>query len=52
MQVVKEYVERWYDSGLDPDEFICHHKDGNIIDIEETSTGERRNVLTFCTNAS
>ena len=50
MQVVKEYVERWYDSGLDPDEFICHHKNGNIIDIEEVATGERRDVLTFCTN--
>lgn len=50
MQVVKEYVERWYDSGLDPDEFICHHKDGNIIEIEDAATGKRRNVLTFCTN--
>ena len=50
MQVVKEYVQRWYDSGLDPDEFICHKKDGNFVEIEETATGIRRNVLTFCTN--
>lgn len=50
MQVVKEYVQRWYESGLDPDEYICHRKDGNIVEIEETTTGKRRTVLTFCTN--
>lgn len=50
MQVVKEYVERWYESGLDPDEYICHQKHGNRVEIEDANTGERRNVLTFCTN--
>lgn len=50
MQVVKEYVQRWYESGLDPDEYICHRKDGNIVEIEEPATGKRRVVLTFCTN--
>lgn len=50
MQVVKEYVQRWYESGLDPDEYICHQKQGNRVEIEEAATGERRNVLTFCTN--
>lgn len=50
MQVVKEYVQRWYESGLDPDEFICHGKQGNWVDIEEAATGERLKALTFCTN--
>ncbi|MGJ3244853.1 MAG: aminotransferase class I/II-fold pyridoxal phosphate-dependent enzyme [Elainellaceae cyanobacterium] len=50
MQVVKEYVQRWYESGLDPDEYICHGRHGNFIDIEEASSGDRRTVLTFCTN--
>ena len=50
MQVVKEYVQRWYESGLDPDEYVCHNKQGNLVEIEEVATGERRTVLTFCTN--
>jgi glycine C-acetyltransferase len=50
VQVVKEYVQRWYESGLDPDEYLCHKKQGNVIEIEEASTGKRRMVLTFCTN--
>ncbi len=50
MQVVKEYVQRWYESGLDPDEYICLGKNGNRVDIEEAATGDRHNVLTFCTN--
>lgn len=50
MQIVKEYVQRWYESGLDPDEYICHQKQGNLIEIEEAATGERQTVLTFCTN--
>lgn len=50
MQIVKEYVQRWYESGLDPDEFICHQKQGNLVEIEEAATGERQTVLTFCTN--
>jgi glycine C-acetyltransferase len=50
VQVVKEYVQRWYESGLDPDEYICHGKDGNLVEIEEADTGVRRTVLTFCTN--
>ncbi|MBD3883353.1 pyridoxal phosphate-dependent aminotransferase family protein [Phormidium tenue FACHB-886] len=51
MQVVKEYVQRWYESDLDPDEYICHgKKDGNLVEIEEAETGIHRTVLTFCTN--
>lgn len=50
MQIVKEYVQRWYESGLDPDEYVCHNKQGNIVEIEDAATGERRTVLTFCTN--
>lgn len=50
MQVVKEYVQRWYESGLDPDEYICHSKQGSLVDLEEAETGIRRKVLTFCTN--
>ncbi len=50
MQVVKEYVRRWYESGLDPDEYICHSREGNLVEIEEAETSDRRSVLTFCTN--
>lgn len=50
MQVIKEYVERWFDSDLDPDEYLCHRKHGNWVDIEESTTGTRQTVLTFCTN--
>jgi glycine C-acetyltransferase len=50
VQVVKEYVQRWYESGLDPDEYICHRKQGNLVEIEEAETGRHRTVLTFCTN--
>jgi glycine C-acetyltransferase len=50
VQVVKEYVRRWYESGLDPDEYICHKRQGNFVEIEEAETGNRRTVLTFCTN--
>ncbi|ERN41113.1 7-keto-8-aminopelargonate synthetase [Rubidibacter lacunae KORDI 51-2] len=50
MQVVKEYVRRWYESDLDPDEYICHRKDGNLVEIEAAETGERHTVTTFCTN--
>jgi glycine C-acetyltransferase len=50
VQVVKEYVQRWYESGLEPDEYICHGKQGNFVDIEEADTGIQRQVLTFCTN--
>jgi glycine C-acetyltransferase len=50
VQVVKEYVRRWYDSGLEPDEYICHARQGNIVEIEDAETGNRHTVLTFCTN--
>ena len=51
MQVVKEYVQSWYESGLAPDEYLCHGmKEGNLVEIEEAETGVRRTVLTFCTN--
>jgi glycine C-acetyltransferase len=50
VQVVQEYVQRWYASGLDPDEYICHEKRGNLVEIEEAVTGKRRTVLSFCSN--
>jgi glycine C-acetyltransferase len=50
VQVVKEYVQRWYESGLDPDEYICLKKQGTLVEVEEAETGKRRVVLTFCTN--
>lgn len=50
MQVVKEYVQRWYESGLNPDEYICHQKQGNWVEIEAAATGERQTVLSFCSN--
>lgn len=50
MQIVKEYVQRWYESGLDPDEYICHQKQGNWVEIENAATGERQTVLSFCSN--
>lgn len=50
MQIIKDYVQRWYESGLDPDEYICHQKQGNLVEIEEAATGKRQTVLSFCTN--
>lgn len=50
MQVVKDYMQQIYEFGLYPDEYICHKKQGNMVEIEEPGTGERRTVLTFCTN--
>ncbi len=50
MQIVKEYVQRWYESGLDPDEYICHQKQGNLVEVEEVASGKRQTVLNFCTN--
>nr|WP_199291911.1 aminotransferase class I/II-fold pyridoxal phosphate-dependent enzyme [Coleofasciculus sp. FACHB-712] len=50
VQIVKEYVQHWYASGLDPDEYICHEKQGNTVEIEDAATGERQTVLSFCTN--
>jgi glycine C-acetyltransferase len=49
VRVVQEYVQRWYDSDLAPNEYIVHGRNGNIVEIEDES-GKRRNVLTFCTN--
>ncbi|MBD1861058.1 MULTISPECIES: aminotransferase class I/II-fold pyridoxal phosphate-dependent enzyme [Trichocoleus] len=50
MQVIKEYVQRWYDSELEPDEYICHAKQGNLVELEDAKTGVRCTALTFCTN--
>ncbi|MBT9313890.1 aminotransferase class I/II-fold pyridoxal phosphate-dependent enzyme [Leptothoe spongobia] len=50
MEVVNDYVQRLHASGLYPDKFICHQKNGNQIDVEEQGTGKRHQVLTFCTN--
>lgn len=50
MDVVNDYVQRLHASGLYPDKFICHHKQGNLVDIEDAATEKRHQVLTFCTN--
>ncbi|WP_017661833.1 aminotransferase class I/II-fold pyridoxal phosphate-dependent enzyme [Baaleninema simplex] len=50
MQVIKEYVPKVHAHGLYPDEYICHGKRGNLVDIEEPVSGRRLTVLTFCTN--
>jgi glycine C-acetyltransferase len=50
VQVVKEYIQRVDENGLLPDEYICHARQGNLVDIEEVAAGIRRTVLTFCTN--
>jgi glycine C-acetyltransferase len=50
VEVIKEYVQRWYESGLAPDEYICLQKQGNLVDIQDTTTGEHQTVLSFCTN--
>ncbi|MEM8612088.1 MAG: aminotransferase class I/II-fold pyridoxal phosphate-dependent enzyme [Cyanobacteria bacterium P01_H01_bin.105] len=50
MEVVNDYVQRLHASGLYPDKFICHQKNGNQIEVEEQGTGKRHQVLTFCTN--
>jgi glycine C-acetyltransferase len=50
VQVVKEYIQRVDENGLLPDEYICHSRQGNLVEIEEAATGVRQTVLTFCTN--
>ena len=50
MEVIQEYMQGLYDNGIYPDQYICHQKQGNIVEIEEEATGIRHQVLTFCTN--
>lgn len=50
MEVIQEYMQGLYASDLYPDHYICHHKQGNQVDIEEAHSGKRHRVLTFCTN--
>ncbi|NEQ29464.1 MAG: aminotransferase class I/II-fold pyridoxal phosphate-dependent enzyme [Leptolyngbya sp. SIO4C5] len=50
MDVVNDYMQHLYASGLYPDKFICHQKQGNLVEIEEQTTGKHHKVLTFCTN--
>jgi len=50
VEVIQEYMQAIYQNGLYPDEYICHGKNGNIVDIEDENTGVIRKVLTFCTN--
>ena len=50
MDVVDEYMQGLYNSGLYPDRYICHHKQGNWVEIEAYDTGKRYKLLTFCTN--
>ena len=50
MDVVEQYMQGLYNSGLYPDRYICHHKQGNWVEIESYDTGDRHKVLTFCTN--
>jgi len=51
VQIIKEYVQRWYESGLDPDEYICHQKQ-NLVGIEDAATGKHQTVLTFAQTMS
>ncbi len=50
VDVVKDYVQAVYQNGVQPDKYICHHKNRNQVEIEDESTGKRHSVLTFCTN--
>ena len=50
MEVVQEYMQGLYASDLYPDHYICHRKRGNQVEIEESRSGKRHQVLTFCTN--
>jgi glycine C-acetyltransferase len=50
VQVIQEYVQKLHAHGFYPDEYICHGKQGNLIDIEEPVSQRRLKVLTFCTN--
>ena len=50
MEVVEEYMQGLYQSGLYPDKFICHQKQGNFVEVEDPADGKRYNLLTFCTN--
>ncbi len=50
MEVVKNYVQAVHQYGAQPDNYICHRKNQNQVEIEDESTGKRHTVLTFCTN--
>ena len=50
MEVVDKYIQAVNNNGLYPDRYVCHQKQGNIIEIEEYDTGKRHKALTFCTN--
>lgn len=50
MEVIQEYMQGLYANDLYPDHYICHRKQGNQVEIEETQSGQRHQVLTFCTN--
>ncbi|WP_013325448.1 aminotransferase class I/II-fold pyridoxal phosphate-dependent enzyme [Gloeothece verrucosa] len=50
MEVVQDYMQALYESGLYPDKFVCHYKQGNFVDVEDPSTGQHYKLLTFCTN--
>jgi glycine C-acetyltransferase len=49
VQVVKETKVALVRKRLrSPDEYICHKRQGNFVEIEqEAETGKRRTVLTF-----
>ena len=50
MEVVDKYIQAVHHNGLYPDRYICHHKQGNMVEMEEYATGKRYRALTFCTN--
>lgn len=50
MKVVQDYMQAIYNHGIYPDQYICHQKQGNLVEIEEESTAIRHKLLTFCTN--
>jgi len=50
VQVVKDYVKALHESGLYPHKYICHGKNGNLVEVEEPKSGQRRTLLTFSSN--
>ncbi|MDJ0732994.1 MAG: aminotransferase class I/II-fold pyridoxal phosphate-dependent enzyme [Nostocaceae cyanobacterium] len=50
MEVVQKYMQGLYKSGLYPDKYVCHSKQGNLVEIEDPNDGKRYKLLTFCTN--
>lgn len=50
MEVVQNYVQGLTSQGFYPDQYVCHQKHGNMVEIEDEATGKHYQALTFCTN--